>query len=96
MAKIIPSQFSLYAWDTEEEQLYAAIFKPENIQFLQNEIAMYAQHRLNLEYDLNNTISFVQREAELKGKIQVLQWLVDSHFAALEASKKLENPPLPS
>lgn len=85
MATIIPNTFTTYRFLTEDEEIGCHVLTIGNTQVIQNEIARLAQERLNISYDLNNTIHFVQQEAELKGRISSLQWLLDSSEIANRA-----------
>jgi hypothetical protein len=75
MATIKINQFT--EWElTDEELPFAYKFNDLNIKALQNEIAIAAQAKIALVFDPNNPIAFAQAEAELAGKIGILQFLV--------------------
>lgn len=61
---------------TEEEEKIGSTFSPEQRAFIQNEVSVYAAAKLALTYDAQNPLSFAQQEAELQGKIGVLQYLL--------------------
>lgn len=93
MAIIIPNTFTSYKFRDDEEEVGAQILTIGNIQVIQNEIARVAQMRLNIDYDLNNTVHFVQQEAELKGRIASLQWLIDSSELAVKIIAAINSQP---
>lgn len=82
MAIIIPNSFTSYQWDSDEEELSAMCTTYANKQWLQNELSLYSQSRLNLTYDVAHPETFIQAESELKGKIQILQWILDASIGA--------------
>lgn len=64
-------------WEfTSEEELYAYQFNDLNLKALQNEIAIAAQEKIALTFDPLNPVRFAQQEAELAGKIEILQYLI--------------------
>lgn len=62
---------------TDKETIQGCLLTTANVQVIQNQIAAYAQERLNLELDMTNPHRFVQQEADLKGKIAALRYLLD-------------------
>lgn len=82
MAMMIPNSFTSYSWATEEEELGAMCLTLSNKQWIQNELSLYSMSRLNLTYDVAHPETFIQAESELKGKITVLQWMLDASTAA--------------
>lgn len=78
MAVQKPNSFTSWEWRDDEEEMGAAILTLSNKMFIQNELSRLAQVRLNLDYDLKDPISFVQGEAELKGRISALQQMLDA------------------
>lgn len=85
MATLLPSVFSRWKFQNDEEELRACVLSESNVQFMQNEMCIQAQLHMNIKFDPNNPMEFVQQEAELKGKIQILQWLLDASEAAVTA-----------
>lgn len=76
MAQLKLNPFS--EWNlTEEEIPFAYQFNDLNLKALQNEIAIAAQEKIALKFDPLNPILFAQQEAELAGKIAILQYLID-------------------
>lgn len=55
---------------------------------IQNDIAEAAERRLALTYDPTKPLEFVQQEAELKGQIQILKYLLDRSAAIEQKSKQ--------
>ena len=81
MSKIIPNTFITYEL-TEEEAIQGAILTVSQKQNIQNHRANIAEEKLSLDYDVNNPQAFLQKEAHLKGQLDVLNWLLDSSEAA--------------
>jgi len=75
MAHSLPNKFSQYALSLEELAL-AAQFTTLQRYFIQNEIAIAAQEKIALKFDPQNPLSFAQQEAELAGKIGILEYLL--------------------
>ena len=74
----IDTNNSFQSWIlTENETIQGCVLTNLNTQVIQNQIAAYAQERLNLELDMTNPQRFVQQEADLKGKISALRYLLD-------------------
>lgn len=74
--KQIQNAFTEYELLDSEIKL-GAIFTEANRAIIQNLIARAAQDRLALTYDVNNPMSFIQREAELQGQIGILTYLLN-------------------
>ena len=74
---------------TDKETIQGCLLTNANIQVIQNQIATYAQERLNLELDMSNPHRFIQQEADLKGKIAALRYLLD---LSESASKQVVAP----
>ena len=70
------NNFSSYIL-TDEEQLEGQKLTITQTQVIQNLMSSYAEEKLHLTVDPNNTIVFIQQEADLKGKIEVLNYLLD-------------------
>jgi len=81
MAHLKINNFS--EWNlTDEEIPFAYSFNDLNLKALQNEIAIASQEKISLKFDPLNPIAFAQQEAELAGKIGILQYLIDRSHAA--------------
>ena len=74
---------------TDKETIQGCLLTNANIQVIQNQIATYAQERLNLDLDMSNPHRFIQQEADLKGKIAALRYLLD---LSESASKQVVAP----
>lgn len=61
---------------SEEEQLASYQLTTLTKMMLQNELSLAAQEKLALKFDPLNPINFAQREAELAGKIGILQYIL--------------------
>lgn len=74
---------------SEEETLQGAILTITQKQCIQNQVADLAHERISLTIDPTNIQLTVQRDAELKGQITALQYLIDLSNAA---EKQRANP----
>jgi len=90
MATIVPNTFTTYKWADDEEEFGSIILTIGNRQRIQNEIATIAQQIINIEYDPEKTLQFVQQDSHLKGQLQALQWLLDASEAAQKALFELQ------
>ena len=63
---------------------------------VQNLLAVKAEEKLLLEYDVANPSSFIQQESYHKGQIELLQYLLDNSLACQrlgnESDSSLYNP----
>lgn len=90
MATIVPNLFT--SWNMTEDELFnAQILTTPQIQHIQSLIAEYAQEKINVLFDPANPVAFAQREAELKGNIESLQFLLQLSEAAVEARNSHSN-----
>lgn len=81
MAHLEVNSFS--QWKLADEEIpFAYMFNDLNVKALQNEIAIAAHEKLALTFDPQNPIRFAQQEAELAGKIGILQYLLAQSAAA--------------
>jgi len=72
----VPSTFESYAL-TEDELRVATRFSELQRAMLHNLRTSYALQRLEILYDPQKPTKFMQEEAELKGSIAVLTYLLD-------------------
>ena len=86
MATQIPNKFSEYSL-TPEEQAVACQFSTLQRYFIQNEIAIAANEKISLTFDPQNPLRFAQQEAELAGKIGILEYLLAAHNSAPTTSE---------
>jgi hypothetical protein len=92
MAHLLDNEFSSYELTTEE-MTQGSILTLTQKQVIQNDIAISAAEKLNLEYDPNNPNVFMQQEAKLAGQIQALKYRLDcSDAAEIELQYRAENP----
>jgi len=91
MATLEQNQFSSYVL-TEEEQLQGSLLTISQHQVIQNDIALYAQQKIALEYDATNPNLFLQQEAKLSGQIQALTYRLECSDAAQEEINQVNNP----
>jgi hypothetical protein len=88
MAEIIPNQFTSYSL-TQDEELQGSIFSLLQTYVLQNELSICAMEKNALEFNPSDPIAFAQQEAALKGKIELLTYLLDKSVAS---NNILNNP----
>lgn len=60
-----------------EELLHGSIFTVTQKQCIQNQIAQLSLRKNNIKFDPANTLYFLQEEAEVRGQITALQFLLD-------------------
>lgn len=85
---LVPNTFSSYSM-LEEDVITNSILTVGQVQVLQNLLAVKAEEKLELEYDVANPNSFIQQEAYHKGQIDLLRFILDQSKACQEA---LHNP----
>jgi hypothetical protein len=93
-----PNHNSLFAtWElTIEEQAAGETLQPEQIAVIQNDIAEAAAQKVGLKYDPTNSLQFLQKEAELAGRILILQYLLSRSASAQERLMEIANQVLQS
>ena len=79
--KPIPSMFTKYEF-TSAELMDASKLTLMQEAKLQTQLATLVEEKLLLTYDTNNSLTYVQREAELQGQIRILQSLLNESQAA--------------
>lgn len=88
MSTLIMGTFTQFSF-TEEEILGASLLHEEQKRWFQTQLATLAEQRVALIPDPNNYSSFIQQEAEIKGQMNALQYLLDcSTRAELELAAK--------
>jgi hypothetical protein len=87
MATLIPSTFCRYNFSDDREAVASQIFTPLQLQWLQNNLSDIAQQRLTLSFNPAEPEKFMQAEANLKGQIEVIQYLMQCSTAASEQIK---------
>lgn len=87
MAKPLENAFQQWLL-SPEEILQGSILQDLQRKVIQNEIAIAAQEKLALKFDPTNPLSFAQQEAELTGKIGILQFLLSQSEVALTQSQE--------
>lgn len=75
MASRIPTMFDAYEL-TEDESKAAQFFTDANILYLKTLRAVVAMEKISIEYDPKDPMKFMQNEAVLRGKIDVLTLLI--------------------
>ena len=69
--------FTTYALTQQEEET-GQVFTLEQKRVLQNKLADIAQDKLNTLFTPNDVLSYTQKEAELRGQMNSIQWLLDT------------------
>lgn len=77
MSKILSNSFTSYEL-TEEQVLQGSVFNVLQKQVLQNHLATFAEEKLALDYTPEAKDQFLQKEAYLKAKIDLVRYLLDS------------------
>ena len=90
MAHLITNSFSSYSL-TDEEVMEGSVLTVTQVQVIQNQIAVIAECKIAIQYDLANPNTFVEQEAHARGQIEALQHLLDVSNACIEA--RVEHPP---
>lgn len=88
MAKLIPNSFTSYEF-TEKEVIEGQIFTGLQTQMLQNKLSEYAEFKMNLIHDPDHLYLSLQKEAELIGQIELLQFLIAQSEATKEMLKEI-------
>ncbi len=84
MAKTI-NYYCRHEFETEKEEKSAQILTLGNIQFIENQLFSERNRKENLTLDPTNVVAFVQEEAECKGAILALQFLLDRHNDVIQS-----------
>lgn len=65
------------SWNlTEEEFFQGSILTNLQKQTIQNQISTLAHQRINIKFDPYKPLEFAQEDAEIKGQIQALEYLL--------------------
>lgn len=73
-----------------EEQIQASTFNELQLCMLYNERFIAANAKLNMRFDPEHPQSFIQEEAELQGKLNMLNWLIEQHNVSQAEYLRLE------
>ena len=92
MATLQPSTYCRYEFSSPEELLQAQCFSVQQLQWLQTALSDAAEDRIRLTYDPSEPMKFLQAEAEAKGYIQAIQYLMACSRDAEEQLKLLARP----
>ena len=76
MSKIVSNDFSEYSF-TEDEEQAACCFTSLQRQNIQNHISRISQEKIAHEPDPNEFDKFIQKEAYLRGQIDILKHLLE-------------------
>lgn len=84
MSTIKVSRFTAFEF-TPEEELQASTFTALQKQFIQTQIAVLANNKVEMKYDPEHPTEFLQQEAESHGAIQALEFLLITSIESEEA-----------
>jgi hypothetical protein len=80
MSHLIPNSFSSY-FMLEEDIVVNSVFTLGQVQVLQNLLAVKAEEKLALTFDVSNPSSYIQQAAYHDGQIELLKYLLDNSLA---------------
>jgi hypothetical protein len=87
MANIAVGTFT--HWNlSKQEVLQGSILNQSQKQLLQNELATIGEQIVNLEYDPDKPLDFVQNDAHLKGQMAVIRYML---LRSDESEQQLQN-----
>jgi hypothetical protein len=95
MSTFVRSTFTKYEF-TQQEFTSASLLHEEQKRWYQSQLATLAESRIALVPDPNNYPAFIQQEAELKGQMNALQYLLDCSDAAEQEILNLAQQQNPS
>jgi len=75
VADQIPNKFTSYSLSTEEERS-GFMLTQSNTYVLRNELASIAEQKISVAVNSSDIQTFVQQEAYLRGKMDILEWLL--------------------
>jgi hypothetical protein len=81
---LIPNTFATYAL-SDEEVAAGSVLSELQIAVLQNDLAEAAQQKVQLKVDSNNVTEFIQKEAELAGRILLLSYIIARSRAVVQS-----------
>lgn len=81
MSHLVQSTFAMYQ-QTDQEFMTGQVLTATQKENIQNQIARIAELRLAITPDPNNYATFIQEEANYKGQMQALQYLLDCSNSA--------------
>lgn len=79
-----PNIFTAYTL-TEEEIAAGSVLSELQMAVLQNDLAEAAQQKVHLKVNSANVTEFIQKEAELAGRILILTYVLERSNAAMQA-----------
>ena len=85
MSELQLNRFSSY-YLTDEEQLQACILSPLQRMYLQNLLSADAIAKGDISVDTNNVTKFIQEEAYYKGRIELLEYILQLSDATIEST----------
>jgi hypothetical protein len=89
--RVVTNMFTTYDL-SDNDLLQGQVLSELQEACLQNELAALAEEKLNLKYDTVNTLTYLQREAELQGQIGLVTYLVELSRQAKIALRTSANP----
>lgn len=83
-----PNKFTEYSL-TPDETIIGSTYNELQLCVLHNELANAANTKLNMKYK-GSDIEILQEEAELQGRINALDWLIQNHELAQKEYLRLQ------
>jgi hypothetical protein len=90
MANKIPNMFTTYEM-TDAEERSGFTLSTLTLQVLQNELALHAENKITLAFDPTNPLLFTQQEAYIRGKIDVLNWIISMSKQFTHEDNQVDN-----
>ena len=80
---------------TDEEYLRGSIYTQEQLWVIQNILGEAAVSKSALDLDPEKPLAFIQQESYLKGKIDIIEFMLTNHEASQEelTTRLRDNPP---
>lgn len=91
MANITVGTFTHWNLSTQEV-LQGSVLNQSQKQLLQNELATIGEQIVNLEYNPDRPLEFVQNDAHLKGQMAVIRYMLMRSDESEQQLKNLANP----
>lgn len=83
-----PNRFQSYIL-TPDETVLGSTFNELQLCVIRNELANAANEKLNMKFSASDK-EILQEEAELQGKMNAFQWLLDMHDASQKEHLRLQ------
>lgn len=88
MPSLIPTSFTRYQF-TDNEMSIAAVFTDMQLAYLMTERAVAAEEKLRISFDFEQPDRFRLEHEYLRGKIEMLDYILSVHDTYKEAQREL-------